>query len=99
MEFNNEYYKKYLKYKNKYIYLKKIIGGTHKYNSILSQIINDYKIYDEDKIYDENDIYDILGTLNINKKYRYNSINKDINTILNEYYKEEEIVLFTPLKI
>ena len=61
-----DYYKKYLKYKSKYSSLKKLIGGSNKYDNILKKI-NDIKIID-DNIYD---IYDVLGSKDINKKERF----------------------------
>jgi len=51
-----------------------------------------------DNIYDIYDIYDVLGSKDINKKERYESINIDINNILNKYYKNEEEVLFKSFK-
>ena len=62
-----DYYKKYLKYKSKYSSLKKLIGGSNKYDNILKKI-NDIKIID-DNIYD---IYDVLGSNNILNKYYKN---------------------------
>lgn len=89
-----DYFNKYKKYKSKYLYLKKLIGGGNKYDEILKKIIEFNNLTDDNKY----DIYNILGRNNIDKKERYDSINKDINDILDKYYKDDDVIEFKHFK-